>query len=156
MCRCLRLLPVAAAERQLWSAVLAKAGMWAARPSLWPFPCSWWHTSASAAGAAADRRLSGSRLPSGDASVRCRSARNEKGGDADKCQQQYVNVRLKKRNYPSICTLLNEHSLICRGRKPALLYMVTCRSVMMECCTSSFCSCRKWKLTAFSVYERSL
>ena len=26
---------------------------------------------------------------------------------------------------------------------------------MMECGTSSFCSCRKWKLTEFKVYERS-
>ncbi|RUS92054.1 hypothetical protein EGW08_000267, partial [Elysia chlorotica] len=23
----------------------------------------------------------------------------------------------------------------------------TCRSVIIECCTSSFCSCRKWKDT---------
>lgn len=36
-----------------------------------------------------------------------------------------------------------------RQLEPTLHF--TCRSVMMECCTSSFCSCKKWKLTAFSV-----
>lgn len=69
----LLLLPVAAAVRQLWFAVLLRAGRWAARPSLWPSPCSWSHTWASAAGAVGDRHLSGSTLPNDAASAHCHS-----------------------------------------------------------------------------------